>query len=61
MTPLEIERAIAPCGPTKGVAAGIARRISLGLDDSPAGPTIGMLAHQNLAYEVASKRNRRER
>src|SRR5262245_22626242 len=40
MTALEIERAIAPCGPTKGVAAGIARRIGLGFNDSSAGPTV---------------------
>src|SRR5262249_36514861 len=61
MTAFEIERAIPPCGPTKGVAGGIARRISLGLDDSPAGPAVRMLAHENLADEVARKRNRRER
>ena len=56
MAALEIERLMARRRAAEGVAGGIAGRISLGLDDPPAGPPVGMLADQQLADEEAGQR-----
>ena len=57
---LEIESAIARGGAMKGVTARVTRRIGLGFNDPPTGSTVEVLTHQDLADEVARKRNRRE-
>ena len=61
MAALEIEGLMARRRPAEGMAGGIAGRIGLGLDDAPAGPSVGMLADQQLADEKAGQRRRADR
>src|SRR5215468_11345377 len=55
MAALGEQRPVAAREPDKGMSAGIADRIGLGLDDASGQPLVRQLAHQGLADQIAGK------